>query len=159
MKRQGFTLVEAIIYTALVGIVVTGFISFLLIIVSVRSKNKVINNTNIASRQAAQYIEDTIVFAGSIISPSLGTASAAVAIINQAGQTVTISQVSDALWAETENEIIQLTGNNVIVTNTIFSRLNNESIGFSFTVSGESSGSREYESTLSYRSAATINPP
>ncbi len=62
-KNKGFTLVELIIYIAIISIVVVGFITFTLSIINSRNKNYVVQEVQANTRTAFKLISQEILLA------------------------------------------------------------------------------------------------
>jgi len=73
--NKGFTLVELIIYIAIIGLIVTGFATFSIAISNNREKSYVVSEVHANLRDAYSLVTKRIRFASSIVTPSSGNSS------------------------------------------------------------------------------------
>jgi len=79
-NKKGFTLIEVIVYVAILGAVVVSFISFALAVNQLKNKAYVVAETNSNLRIAADLISRKIRAAQNVVSPSLGDSAAALVL-------------------------------------------------------------------------------
>ncbi len=72
---KGFTLVETIMYVAIIGFVVSAFVAFSLSIAAIRNKNYAISETQANARIALAFITDKIRASQAVIEPLAGQES------------------------------------------------------------------------------------
>lgn len=79
-NKKGFTLIEIIVYVALMGTVIVSFISFVLAANQLKNKAYVVSEVNANLRIAADLISRKIRAAQSVVSPSVGNSAAALSL-------------------------------------------------------------------------------
>jgi len=84
-KLTGFTFVETLIYTALIGLVISGFVSFSFVIVGLKNKNQIVREINDNLRETQNFIVHEIKEADAIISPTAGNASSSLVLAMPGG--------------------------------------------------------------------------
>ena len=129
-NEKGFTLIETIIYVAIIGAVVTSFISFSLSISSVRNKNYVIQEVQANSRVVMNIIQQKIRLANGInIGASVFDSDPGVLSLSMAdalkNPTIISLDNDDGTMQITEgaSDPILITSGKVKVSNLIFTNL------------------------------------
>ena len=74
-NTKAFTLVETIIYIALLSVILIGFISFIMSISSAKEKSYVVQEVNANGRMVLNILTQKIKSAKSIKTPSFGNSS------------------------------------------------------------------------------------
>ena len=128
--QKGFTLVETLIYTVLVGVVITGFIAFALLISGLKSKNYVIGEVNANTRLALNLISQKIKQAEDVASPTAGNASSTLILQMSGGSsTTTISEQGGVLKLQAgEAPPLSITSNEIIVSDLTFNNLTSSGV-------------------------------
>ena len=75
MNKQGFTLVETLLYALLVGMIVSGLISFSLAMISIKAKSEIIAEINANINDLGDIISREVKTAQEIITPGPGQSS------------------------------------------------------------------------------------
>lgn len=75
IDKKAFTLIEVIVYVAIIGLLVVSFISFALAVSSLRSKNYVASEVNANLRVASEIIGKKIRGAQEVLAPAIGATS------------------------------------------------------------------------------------
>ena len=158
MNKQGFTLVETIIYTLLIGVLFTAFISFSLTMAAARAKNTAMQRVNLSVRQGADVVKEKLSYATVIIAPLAGAASTSITFIDKDNNTIIIREQAGTLWLISEGQDHRLTNSRVTISNTEFKHLAGNSIRFSWQADSKAAGSREFRTTTQFSSAVTIKP-
>jgi len=73
--QKGLTLIEVLLYIAIIGIIIQGFITFILSITSANSKTYVIQEVQANTRMALDVISQKIRAADDVITPSEGNST------------------------------------------------------------------------------------
>ena len=123
--EKGFTLIEVLIYIAIIGIVVTSFITFSLSISETKNKNYVIQEVHANSRVALNLISQKIRGTQGVVNPTEGdTSNTLVLDIPDTDDNLTFNVEGNVLNI-TEGTAIPLaiTSDEVKVTNLVFSNL------------------------------------
>lgn len=158
LRPSGFTLIETVIYTTLIGIVLGSFMSFSLLIMANKSKNTVMQEVNNNNRVVHEFIMSELRWAQAIISPALGVASSSVKYRDQSGEIKTITRQNNTLLFLSEAGQVTLTSPRVQVTSTQFTHLGVNSILFNWDISSLASSSQEFDYQVTHQSAATLLP-
>jgi type II secretory pathway pseudopilin PulG len=160
MKSRGFTLIETIIYTALVGIVITGFITFALLILGLSNKNYVIGEVNANARTAINLISQKIKQAEEIVSPAQSVASSTLILQMPNERLLTISVSDNVLTLDEDGSVVYITSDEVAVTDLSFINLanvgQNDNIKITFNISYNNAGSMEYNYQQSLQTAVSL---
>ncbi len=160
-KNTGFTLVETIVYTALAGIVLTSFITFSLLVISLKNKNYAIEEVNVSSRAAINEISKKIKRAESVISPTNGQASSTLIIETPEGDLITINSLDGIInLKENNNSAIPITSNQVTVSSINFINLSNsgekDSIKINLNLEFKNSTSLDFTYEQELQTAVTL---
>lgn len=112
--KNGFTLVELLIYIAIVGIVVGGISTFFVLLVSSRSKNQTVSEVEQQGTQVTELITQTLRNATTINLPAIGTSGSTLSIaVADLSKSPTVFDISGANIRITEGA-----GQPVVITNT-----------------------------------------
>lgn len=117
--QQGYTLIELLLYVAIVGSLLTGVVAFFGVVVDARVKNQSVTEVNEQGSFALDYVAQTIRNASSITSPTIGTtASALTVVVPTASLSPTIFSLSSGVLQVKEGTAaaVNLTGSKVQVT-------------------------------------------
>ena len=161
MNFKGFTLVETIIYTALLGVVLTGFISFALAISSLKVKNHVIAEVNANARTAMQIISQKIKSAQSISSPSPGNIDSGL-ILEMRNESFSRIEMNDEILSIKEGggQFVPIVSSEILISDLSFYNLstgvNDENLKISFTINYKNSSSTEYNYQQDLQTAVSL---
>jgi len=118
-RQQGYTLIELLLYVAIVGSLLTGVVTFFGIVVDARVKNQSVTEVNEQGTFALDYVAQTIRNANSLTSPTIGTTASALTIaVPTASLTPTVFSLSSGALQVKEGAAaaVNLTGSKVQVT-------------------------------------------
>ena len=148
MNKQGFTLVETLLYALLVGMIVSGLISFSLAMISIKAKSEIIAEINANINDLGDIISREVKTAQEIITPGPGQSSDSLVLIAPVNNTKTIT-VADGLVAITDaTETLYLSSDEIAVSGLNFVNLGSlgqDSIRVVFTAQNQPAGSQEYK--------------
>lgn len=164
--KNAFTLVETLLYIALVSIILLSLTTFMSAIISTQSKNEAIFEVDQQATLAMQRITEAIRNADNINSPGIGASSSTLSLASTTvGENPTIFNLnSNKIYVTLGvNSPVELTTENVIITNLTFKNMtpvgspDAQSIKISFTASyNSSSGGAENNYTQVFHGAATV---
>ncbi|MCK4540454.1 prepilin-type N-terminal cleavage/methylation domain-containing protein [Candidatus Parcubacteria bacterium] len=158
MNNNGFTLLETLIYSVLLGLILFAVSSFGLLISGINQRNFVMSEVNNSARLAQEIISKEIKEAKSIISPAQGNNSNQLVLENFSGDSETIS-LAGGIIKINNGQISDITSENVLISNLSFVNLGNsevDSIKFSYSAVYKNSSSVEFDYSLDLESAATV---
>lgn len=147
MNKQGFTLIETLLYAVLVGIIVSGLISFSLVMISIKVKSEIIAEINNNINNLGDIVSREIKTAQEIISPAPGESSNSLILIAPVNNTKTITAANSQVTIADAAETINLTSNEIAVSGLNFVNLGSpgqDSIRVTFTAHNQPAGSQEY---------------
>jgi type II secretory pathway pseudopilin PulG len=155
-NNKAFTLIETLIYLAIIALVVTTFVSFGLAISQRGTKSFVVAEVNSNGLQVMEIISNKIKISDAVISPTKSNSGTALELDMPSTTDNTTLQVSDGYLqiAEGLNPPVNLTSNLVTVTN--FNVVNNargnsaDNLTVSFTVSYKTQQSIEFVATQNF---------
>lgn len=159
MYIRGFTIVETIIYTALVGLVLSAIVSFSLVVVDVKVKNSAIWEVNNNSRQVINTLTSLLKSAESIVSPAIEGTASSLEFITDANKVINISVLDGRLIINDGGDIFNLTSELVVINNLIFSnygRFGLDSIRFSFIIESAGNIQTKYQYKQTLNTAVTL---
>lgn len=164
--KKAFTLVETLLYIALVAIILLSLTTFMSAILATQSKTEAIFEVDQQSTLAVQRITEAIRNANSINAPAAGNSSSTLSLSSEAlGENPTVFSLnSNKIYITLGlNSPVELTTDNVIITNLTFKNMtpvgtpDAQSIKFSFTASYNSTaGGSENNYTQVFHGAATV---
>lgn len=155
-NKKAFTLIETLIYIALIALVVTTFVNFGLAISQRGSKGYVIAEVNSNGLQAMEIISNKIKTADSVVAPTKGNSGTSLRLDMPSTPDDIIFQVSGGALQLTQgaNPIVNLTSTRVTVSN--FTAVNNarntadDNITISFTVAYKNPSSVEFTASQNF---------
>lgn len=164
MNQKGYTLIELLLYVAMIGILLLGASSFFSLSLSARIKSQSITEVNQQGVAAMEYITQTIRNATSITSPAAGATSNSLTLVvpngslsptifNLAGSTLQVKEGAAAA--------IALTNSTIGVGSLTFKNLSRSGtdgiIQISFVVSRTNAGGRpEYNYQQTFTSSVSL---
>lgn len=129
-SSAGFTLIEMIIYIAIIGIVISGFVSYSLSVSGARNKNYSVVTVQANGRTALEIFRQKIHQAETVVIPSYGATSTLLLLdMPGANPNIIFSMLNGTLlMKEGSLATTTITEDNVLVSNLIFTNLagNNE---------------------------------
>lgn len=159
---KGFTLIETLIYIAIVSIVMVSFISFALSVSGLRNKNYSVATTQANSRMALEMMTKKIRSAQNVISPSAGLSDNQLMLAMPAGPNIIFSVSGNRLQMdEVGIGITNITGVRTKISNLTFTNLSaageRENIRIEFTADyNATGGGNEYAYTEQLRTAVGL---
>lgn len=152
-NHSGFTLIETIVYLALMAIVVSGYISFALSMSALRQKMYIIQEVQANSRVSMNIMSQKIRSAANIVEPAVIGATSSVLILDMAGtgiSTSTFSLIDDMLYLTNDlGTPINLTSRQIRIENLVFTKLSESgdraNIGVEMLVKNKFGESDEYK--------------
>lgn len=158
MSNNGFTLLETLIYSALLGLILFAISSFGLLISAINQKNFAMSEVHNSARLAEETISRKIREAKSIVSPVPGNNSNQLIVENFFGSTETISLV-DGIIKVNNGQILDITSENILISGLNFINLGNsdiDSIKFSYSIAYKNNLSVEFDYGFDLESAVTV---
>jgi len=107
-QRQGITLIESIIYVALIAVVLTGVVSLALNMIDLKARHLAMRDVIAAGSWANSAVADNIRGAESIVSPGPGLASTSLELLFPGGTSRKIYLKSGGLWLAEDSGAGQL---------------------------------------------------
>jgi Tfp pilus assembly protein PilW len=164
-KRQtGYTLIELLLYVAIVGLLLTSVTSFFGIVADARVKNQSIAEVNDQAVSVMDYMTQTIRNASSVTAPTTGTSGSSLTLAVPTGSlNPTIFNLSGTTLQikEGAGSTVALTSNDVQITSLTFKNLTrsgtNGVVQISFTmIRANSSGRNEYDYQKTFTNSAEV---
>jgi len=153
MDNKGFTLIEVLIYIAIIGIVITSFVTFALSIGNSRSQTYVVQEVHANARTALDLISQKIRSADDVVSPTEGNSESSLELSNP---NLTFSVSNGVLNIGST----AITSDEVNVSSVSFTNLaplgERDNIRVQMTVECRGDGSKEYEYSQSLQTAISI---
>ena len=158
MNNNGFTLLETLIYSVLLGFVLFAVSSFGLLIAGINQRNFVMSGVHNSARVALEIISGKIKEAKSIVSPIPGNNSNQLVLENFSGSVETINLVNGVIKFD-NGQISDVTSENILISDLNFINLGNsevDSVKFSYSAAYRKNSSVEFGYSLDLESAATL---
>ena len=161
-KNYGFTLLEVILYLAILSTMVFGIGSFVNLVSVSRVKNQVMTEVDMQAFQIIQNITEDIRNAKSIVSPTIGQNQNSLTIINTDDSQKVFVLEGDTFTVNNGTGAIDLNNNQVLVKELIFKNLSRtetpDIIQINFTISyNNNSGNENYNYSKSYVASAYLS--
>ncbi len=162
-KKTGFTLIEMIIYIAIIGIIVTAFISFSISISNARNKTYVVQEVNANARFALDLIAQKIKASTSISNPTKGNIDSEITLSFKApADDITFSLLNGIIqMTEGANPAVSITTNEVSVDSFTFSNLTGKgrtNIRVEMEISFRNNGSQIFTYSDTFQNSVTTRP-
>jgi len=160
--NKGFTLVEVLIYIAVIGLVVTSFITFAISISSSRSKTYVVQEVQANTRTALDLISQKVRAAEDVVTPSEGNSTSTLELdMPDTADNLVFSVIGNILnITEGVADPVPITSDEVSVSNLSFTNLavtgERDNIRVEMTIEYSGEGSKEYEYSQSLQTAVSI---
>lgn len=123
--NRGFTLLELLIYLAIVSVVVTALTSALIMFNNVRAKTEAIMETDEALRFVSEMIARDVERASSIATPLQGEVGSVLSLIAYDNLSIEYRMQGSYLEKTTGSTTEKLTGNTIVVESVRFERTEN----------------------------------
>lgn len=162
MNKKGFTLIEILIYIAIIGVVISGFIAFALSITGSRDKNYVVQEVQANGRMALDLISQKIKAANDVVSPGEGNSGSSLELdMPSPDANLTFSLSNGILNAtETGSDPVLVTSDEVNVTNLTFTNLapatEKDNIRIEMNIEYRNPGSQEFKYSQDYQTSISI---
>jgi len=161
-KGAGFTLIEVLIYVAIIGIVVSSFITFALSINSSRAKTYVAQEVQANTRTTLDLISQKIRLADDVVNPGEGNSASSLELdMPNPDPNLTFIITEGVLGiAEGVSDPLPITSDEVYVSNLTFTNLTavgeKDNIRVEITIEYRGDGSKEYEYSQSLQTAVSL---
>ncbi len=161
-KGAGFTLIEVSIYIAIIGIVVSSFITFALSINSSRAKTYVVQEVQANTRTTLDLISQKIRLADDVVNPGEGNSASSLELdMPNPDPNLTFIITEGVLGiAEGVGDPLPITSDEVYVSNLTFTNLTavgeKDNIRVEITIEYRGDGSKEYEYSQSLQTAVSL---
>lgn len=164
-KRQaGYTLIELLLYVAIVGMLLASITLFFGIVADARVKNQTVSEVNDQAVSAMDYMTQTIRNASSITSPSVGTSGASLTLVVPTGSlSPTVFNLNGTTLQVKEGaaSAVALTSSDVHITSLVFKNLTKTStngiVQISFTmIRANPNGRNEYDFQKTFTTSAEV---
>jgi Tfp pilus assembly protein PilW len=163
-SAAGFTLIEMLLYVALVSMLLIAITGFFGLSADARVKNQTIAEVDQQGTQVMDYITQTIRNASSISAPAIGTsASSLTAVVPTASLSPTVISLNGTALQTVEGSAsaVPLTSSRVQVSSLTFKNLarsgTNANLQISFVITRTNPNSRnEYEYSKTFTSTAAL---
>jgi prepilin-type N-terminal cleavage/methylation domain-containing protein len=158
MNKAGFTLVETLIYLAIIGVVVTSFVSFGISIMEARNKNLAVEEVQANARAVLSFMAEKIRSCKDISVPAEG-AEGNILSLDMAGSAdiINFSEQDGTVYATVDSSQPQfLTSSQVSVSDLNFLRLGQGNVKINFTIKFRDDGSKDFSFSEDVETAATM---
>ena len=161
-KNNGFTLVETLVYIALIGMTITGFIAFGLSISGLRNKVFVVQENRSNARQITDLISQKVRQAKGVKEPGEGTASSSLLLkMTDIGPDLSFYANDGTLYMDDGvGAPVPVSSRRIMVSNLIFNNLisygKRDNIKFNITLGSSATSSQEYRYFEDYETAVGI---
>lgn len=161
-NKKGFTLIEVIIYVAILGIIVVSFVSFVLAISSVRNKSYVVSEVNSNLRIAMDLISQKIRSAEAVTSPLSGAVSTSLELDMPNPEPTTVFALQDGVLHLTEDIITEnmITNPEINITELKFTNLGasgkRDSLRIEMAAEYRNAGSRDFQYSNSLKTTVNL---
>ena len=164
-RQSGYTLIELLLYIAMLGILLPTVVGFMGLAVETRVKNQSIAEVNEQGMAAMDYITQTLRNANAITTPAAAASGSSLTItVPTAGLSPTIFDLSGSSALQVKEgttAAIPLTSSDVQISNLTFSNLTRSgtagAVQVSFTVSRvNTSGRNEYDYQKTFTTTAEL---
>jgi len=161
-EQKGFTLIEVLIYMAIVGVVISNFISFSISATNTRNKTYVIQEVQANARIAKELVGRKIKEAVDVVSPAQG-AQAAILELDMPGTSdnTVFSLSNGVLYQQIGAQApLAVTNQETLISTILFS--NNsvssdlDSVAYSFTMDFRNVGSNFFDYSETLNGAANV---
>jgi prepilin-type N-terminal cleavage/methylation domain-containing protein len=153
----GFTLIEVIIYVAIVGIVVSGMIQYVLMVNTWQQRTNLSLSANENILNIEMFLRQELGRANEILSPGSGASAISLSYILD-GETKNLYLANGKMFSSDFSEPIS--DANIKISNLNFSNLglnDIDSLAYSFSLESMAGSSQEYNFLLEYKSAITLD--
>jgi len=134
-KKNGFTLVEVLIYTVLIGLIISAFITYNLMVLALHSKNAIMSGVINTSREISNYFSQEVKNANEIILPGLGATSSLLVVKTEDNKYATSSVIDGILTRQQDDEVLELNNQHSEVGDLLVQKLNSGDNKYAYTVS------------------------
>jgi prepilin-type N-terminal cleavage/methylation domain-containing protein len=166
ISQTGYTLIELLLYMAIVGILLSAVSAFFGVTADARIKNQSVNEVNSQGTYALDYMAQTIRNASSITSPAAaGTDTQLTLVVPTSSLSPTVFNLSSGVLQVKEGTAaaVALTSSRVQVTSMTIKNLTRSGttgcVQISLTIARVNANNRnEYDYTRTFTTTATVRP-
>jgi type II secretory pathway pseudopilin PulG len=160
-RKSGFSLIEAVVYVAILGMFIFSFVTFMNMITYSRVNNQVVLETNNQGNQIVKIITQSIRNAVSVNSPSEGSVSNSLSLETNTNNPVVFYENSGTLYVtEGSNPAVALTNNSVSISNLTFANLSqtltSDSVQIRFTLTSTNQNANITSNPVNFYGSASI---
>ncbi len=161
-NKKGFTLLEILLYIAILSTIILLISTFLTTMVSARIKMETVSEVNFQGFQIIKVISQKVKNTEEVLSPEKGMSSTSL-ILNDGIKNTSIAIADDVIYIQEEGGIaINLTSNNVLASNLSFQNLGGEfspdSVRMSFKLERiNNTGRSEYYFQRDFQSTVSLS--
>jgi len=160
--KKGFSLVELIIYIAIIGVVMGSYVSFMLNVSSVRSKTFVVHEVSENARLVLETIKYDIKVADDIVAPTEGNSASSLELNMPNTADNTVYSLTGNIVNQTigVNPSTPLTSSKVKVTSLVFENLTKqgkkENIRITLTLEYANAGAVEFTYVKTFTTSVSV---
>jgi Tfp pilus assembly protein PilW len=125
-KLKGFTLTEALLYIAIVSIVLTSIVSFYAVVMSTDDRNQTVSALDQNGLQITEFISTSIRNASSVTNPTASQTASIINFLNSTNVQTTIDLSEGVIRVDEGGTIYNLSSNNVTASDLSFKNLTPE---------------------------------
>jgi type II secretory pathway pseudopilin PulG len=163
-RQQGYTLIELLLYVAMIGTLLTSVTYFFGVVVDARVKNQTVTEVNDQGTALMDYVTQTIRNATSITAPTTGVSAASLTLVVPTGSlspTVFNMNSTTMQVKEGAGSVLPLTNDKVQLSGLTFKNLSRAStpgsVQVSFTLSRVNANNRnEYDYQKTFTTTAEV---
>jgi type II secretory pathway pseudopilin PulG len=162
LNKKGFTLIETILYVAIMGIAISSFIAFGMSISASRSKTYVVQEVQANARLLTDVMSKSLKHARGVVSPMAGESNSLLVLDMPESEPDMTFSIIDGIVFLTDGvgEPTALVSSRVEVTDLQFSNIaqagGQDSVLFEFGIKYRYDNSPDFSYTDSFRSAVTL---
>ena len=160
--QKGFTLIEVLLYIAIIGMIVQGFITFTLSITATNSKAYVVQEVHANTRMALDLISQKIRAADDVITPSKGNSTSTLVLnMPDPNPDLTFSVIDDILsMTEGATSSTPITSNKINISVLTFTNLTivegKDNIKIEITADYKAGESKEFQYSQTLQTAVSL---
>lgn len=159
---KGFTLIEVLIYVAIIGVVISSFVSFSISSTNARNKTYVIQEVQANARVVKELISREIKEASSVVAPSSGSSTSVLELdVPDTSNNTLYSLSNGVLYRQVGSfDPDQISSQETEISDLVFSNNSlsgdKDSVTFSFTIDFRNSDSNFFDYSESLSGSANI---
>jgi len=163
LKKSGFTLIETIIYVALISMVVSTFIFFGLRVVEIRNKNYVAEEVQVSARNVIDFLTEAIKQSLVVVSPGKGDTRDSLELDLESENDNLIFSVTEGALEVTlgSNSAQFINSRETSISNLEFSNFSStgekDSIKIRFTIEFRKSDSKDFSFSKNFETSVSLS--